>query len=52
MEEKLDCGKPDIIFNDEDGNLVVVEIKRSDNDDSVNQLKNISRNSKAKENKT
>lgn len=40
MEDKLQSGRPDIIFKDENGALVVVEIKRADNDDPVAQLKN------------
>ena len=39
MEDKLQSGRPDIIFKDENGALVVVEIKRADNDDPVAQLK-------------
>lgn len=39
MEDKLQSGRPDILFKDENGTLVVVEIKRADNDDPVAQLK-------------
>jgi hypothetical protein len=40
LEEKLGSGtRPDILFRDEKGSLVVVEIKKSDNDDPVTQLK-------------
>lgn len=39
MEDKLQSGRPDIIFKDENGALVVVEIKRADNDDPITQLK-------------
>ncbi len=38
MEQKLKSGRPDILFTDSDGTLVVVEIKRADNDDPVSQL--------------
>ncbi len=41
MEDKLKSGKrTDILFRDENGALVVVEIKRGNNDDPVTQLKN------------
>ena len=38
MEDKLESGRPDIIFRNEDGTLIVVEIKREDND-PVSQLR-------------
>jgi Holliday junction resolvase-like predicted endonuclease len=38
MEKKLKIGRPDILFTEEDGTLVVVEIKRADNDDPASQL--------------
>jgi len=38
MEDKLKSGRPDILFKEKNGTLVVVEIKRTDNDKPVSQL--------------
>ena len=48
MEEKLESGRPDVIFRDNEGYTIVVEIGREKGEDAVKQLKKYIEELKAK----